>query len=173
LLGEMGRYDEGIDVYQQILDLRPADEGTAYALAFMKEASGDAKGSIKLLRSFTKKRRGDPLALNALGYTLVSNTNKLGEARRYIDEAMRLAPMNAAIIDSKGWLHFKTGENEQALKYLRQAYELDNDPEIAAHLGEVLWETGEETDAQKLWFQALSINPDSDALKDTMERFGQ
>ena len=83
------------------------------------------------------------------------------------------APVNAAIIDSKGWLHFRTGEYKLALEYLRKAYALDNDPEIAAHLGEVLWEMGEQTEAQKFWFQALAVNPDSDALTDTMERFGQ
>lgn len=173
LLGEMERYEESLDLYREVLELRPADEGTGYALAFMLELSGDLKSSIKQLRSIVRKRRNDPLALNALGYTLVANTDRLNEAGRYINEAVRLAPVNAAIIDSKGWLHFRTGEYELALEYLRQAYALDNDSEIAAHLGEVLWEMGEQTEAQKLWFQALAVNPDSDALTDTMERFGQ
>ncbi len=173
LLGEMGRYPEALDLYKEVLELRPADEGTPYAMAFMLESSGDLKSSIKQLRSFVRKRRTDPLALNALGYTLVANTDRLKEAGRYINEAVRLAPVNAAIIDSKGWLHFRTGEYELALEYLRKAYALDNDPEIAAHLGEVLWEMGEQTEAQKFWFQALAVNPDSDALTDTMERFGQ
>jgi tetratricopeptide (TPR) repeat protein len=173
LLGEMGRYDEALDTYREVLELRPADEGTGYAMAFMHELSGDLNSSIKQLRSFVRKRRADPLALNALGYTLVANTDKLSEASRYINKAIELAPANAAIIDSKGWLHFRKGEYELALKYLRDAYTLDNDPEIAAHLGEVLWEMGEQTEAQKLWFRALAINPDSDALTDTMDRFGK
>jgi tetratricopeptide (TPR) repeat protein len=173
LLGEMGRFEEALDTYREVLELRPADEGTGYAMAFMEELSGDLKSSIKQLRSFVRKRRADPLALIALGYTLVVNTDKLSEAGRYIDKAIELAPANAAIIDSKGWLHFRKGEHELALKYLRDAYALDNDPEIAAHLGEVLWEMGEQTEAQKLWFRALAINPDSDALTDTMDRFGQ
>lgn len=173
LLGEMGRYPEALGLYREVLELRPADEGTGYSMAFMMESSGDLKSSIKQLRSFVKKRRNDPLALNALGYTLVANTDRLNEAGRYIDEAVRLAPVNAAIIDSKGWLHFRTGEYELAIEYLREAYALDNDPEIAAHLGEVLWKTGAQTEAQKLWFQALAINPESDVLTDTMDRFGQ
>ena len=173
LLGEMGRYPEALGLYREVLELRPADEGTGYSMAFMMESSGDLKSSIKQLRSFVKKRRNDPLALNALGYTLVANTDRLNEAGRYINEAVRLAPVNAAIIDSKGWLHFRTGEYELAIEYLREAYALDNDPEIAAHLGEVLWKTGEQTEAQKLWFQALAINPESDVLTDTMDRFGQ
>ena len=173
LLGEMGRYPEALGLYREVLKLRPADEGAGYSMAFMMESSGDLKSSIKQLRSFVKKRRNDPLALNALGYTLVANTDRLNEAGRYINEAVRLAPVNAAIIDSKGWLHFRTGEYELAIEYLREAYALDNDPEIAAHLGEVLWKTGEQTEAQKLWFQALAINPESDVLTDTMDRFGQ
>ena len=173
LLGEMGRFEEALDTYREVLELRPADEGTGYAMAFMEELSGDLKSSIKQLRSFVRKRRADPLALNALGSTLVVNTDKLSEAGRYINKAIELAPANAAIIDSKGWLHFRKGEHELALKYLRDAYALDNDPEIAAHLGEVLWEMGEQTEAQKFWFKALAINPDSDALTDTMDRFGQ
>ena len=169
----MGRCAEELGLQLEGLELGPADEGTGYSMAFMMESSGDLKSSIKQLRSFVKKRRNDPLALNALGYTLVANTDRLNEAGRYINEAVRLAPVNAAIIDSKGWLHFRTGEYELAIEYLREAYALDNDPEIAAHLGEVLWKTGAQTEAQKLWFQALAINPESDVLTDTMDRFGQ
>ncbi len=172
LLGELGRYDESLALYQEVLELRPTDDGTAYAMAFMHESSGNLGASIKLLKSFVRKRSDDPLALNALGYTLAASTDRLREARRYIDKAIRLAPSNAAIVDSKGWLHFRAGEHEQALQYLRQAYALDNDPEIAAHLGEVLWTMGDEIEAKKLWFNALAINPDSDSLLETMERFG-
>lgn len=173
LLAQIGRYDESKVLYDEVLTLRPGDESTGFAKAFMLDRAGQTSDSIKLLRTFVRRRGDDPLALNALGYTMVDRSEKIKEAGKYIDKALALAPVNSAIIDSKGWFFYRSGDNARAIEYLTRAYSLDNDPEIAAHLGEVYWESGDEVEAQKVWFNALARNPDSDALMDTMERYGQ
>lgn len=172
LLADMGRFDEALAMLDALLELRPGDETTGYAKAFMLDRAGRTDESIKLLKKFVKQRKNDPLALNALGYTMVDRSQKLKDAGEYIEKALRLAPVNAAIIDSKGWYLYRRGDNAQAIEVLSQAYVFDNDPEIAAHLGEVYWETGDEVEAKKVWFNAIARNPESDALLETMERYG-
>ncbi len=109
-------------------------------------------------------------ALNALGYTLADQTDRLDEAEDLIRRAYELMPDDAAIIDSMGWVAFKQGRLEEAEKYLRQALSMDSNPEIAAHLGEVLWVMGRREEAQTVWNTALETSPDNRVLNDTLNR---
>lgn len=109
-------------------------------------------------------------ALNALGYILTDRTTRLDEARDFIFRAFALRPDDPAIIDSMGWWHFRTGNYPEALMYLRRAFKLYPDEEIAAHLGEVLWVINEQEQAQKIWQQGLQNSPDSDIIHRTMQR---
>lgn len=109
-------------------------------------------------------------ALNALGYTLADRTDRLQEAHDYIQRAHALAPESAAIIDSLGWVLYRMGEAEPALTHLRRAFELQPDPEIAAHLGEVLWTRGDEAQAREIWQQGAALDPDNALLERTIER---
>lgn len=109
-------------------------------------------------------------ALNALGYTLADRTDRLEEAYQYIREAYRLAPDDPAVIDSLGWVEYLRGNHEVALKNLRNAMELMPDHEIAAHLGEVLWVTGDKKEAQQVWQRGLELQPDSPVILNTIKR---
>ncbi|HKX57075.1 MAG TPA: tetratricopeptide repeat protein, partial [Xanthomonadales bacterium] len=109
-------------------------------------------------------------ALNALGYTLADQTDRLDEAEDLIRRAYELMPDDAAITDSMGWVAFKQGRLEEAESYLRQALGLDNNPEIAAHLGEVLWVMGRKDEAQEVWNAALETTADNRVLNSTLDR---
>lgn len=110
-------------------------------------------------------------ALNALGYTLADQTDRLQEAFDLIERALELRPGDPFILDSMGWVHYRLGNNTEALRYLREAWELRRDAEIAAHLGEVLWVTGDRQEARRVWNEARSESPDNEVLKKTLERF--
>lgn len=110
-------------------------------------------------------------AYNALGYSLADRNLRLPEAQALIEKALQLAPEDPFIIDSMGWLLYRTGKNQQALEYLRKAYSARPDPEIAAHLGEVLWVAGERSEAEKIWLEAAEKVPGNDALNNTIKRF--
>ena len=110
-------------------------------------------------------------ALNALGYTLADQTDRYQEALEYIQKALALKPDAAAIQDSMGWVQYRLGNHAEALRYLRQAMDNMPDPEIAAHLGEVLWVSGEHEEAEKVWKDALEQHPKSKHLLDVIERF--
>ena len=110
-------------------------------------------------------------AYNALGYSLADRNLRLPEAQGLIEKALQLSPNDPFIIDSMGWLMYRMGRHKQALEYLRKAYTARPDPEIAAHLGEVLWVDGEHREAEKIWLEAAKVTPGNDALKSTIKRF--
>ena len=109
-------------------------------------------------------------ALNALGYTLADKTTRTQEALALIRRAFVLAPHSAAISDSLGWAYFRLGNMEQAEKYLKRAYDKMHDHEIAAHYGELLWITDRQSKAVQVWKRALKETPDSNIIKDTLDR---
>jgi tetratricopeptide (TPR) repeat protein len=109
-------------------------------------------------------------AYNALGYTLADKTDRLDEAIILIEKANELLPDNAFILDSMGWVHFRLGNNDTAIKYLKQALDSRQDAEIAAHLGEVLWISGRYEEAKQVWEQGIEWAPDNAVLRDTIDR---
>jgi tetratricopeptide (TPR) repeat protein len=110
-------------------------------------------------------------AYNALGYTLAEKTDRLQEARELIEKAYKLSPDDPFILDSLGWVHYRLGNVDTAVKHLQRAYGMRPDPEIAAHLGEVLWKVGQKDEARKVWSAALTDNPNHETLTTVMQKF--
>jgi tetratricopeptide (TPR) repeat protein len=110
-------------------------------------------------------------AYNALGYTLAEKTDRLAEAKELIEKALKLSPDDPFILDSLGWVYYRLGQTQEALKHLQVAYTSRPDPEIAAHLGEVLWKSGQHDEAQKIWQAALSENPGHESLLAVMQKY--
>ncbi len=110
-------------------------------------------------------------AYNALGYTLADRTDRYKEALDLITTALELAPDDPFILDSMGWVQFRLGRAEVAAGYLRRALAIREDAEIAAHLGEVLWSSGERAEAERLWADALKRDPENPVLLETLRRF--
>ena len=123
------------------------------------------------LRKVLQLQPNNSAALNALGYTFANRNQRLSEAWELIERAYFLNPNDPAIIDSMGWIKYRMGENSVALDFLRKAYEAFKDQEIAAHLGEVLWVTGNQQEAISVWKQSLEENPGSKVLQNVMKRF--
>ena len=123
------------------------------------------------LRAYLKLKPKSAQGLNALGYILANRTSRIREARELVSRALKLDPDNPMILDSMGWVEYRSGKLEAALRYLQRAHHLMPDPEIAAHLGEVLWKMGRETEARALWARTLEANPDSEIVRRTQQRF--
>jgi len=109
-------------------------------------------------------------AYNALGYSLADRNQRLPEARELIEKALKLAPDDFFIIDSMGWVLYRMGDLKDALGYLRRAFASRPDPEIAAHLGEVLWALGERDAAERVWRDASQKSPENETLVNTVKR---
>jgi tetratricopeptide (TPR) repeat protein len=69
-----------------------------------------------------------------------------------------------------GWIAYRQGRIAEAADFLRRAWNLDQNPEIAAHLGEVLWVSGKQEEAVKVWRKAQAIDSDNPILLETLER---
>jgi len=143
-----------------------------YARAMLSEEQGDLPAMERDLRAILASDPDNATALNALGYTLADQTTRYDEALKLISRAHELRPDEPAILDSMGWVLFRTGHYDEALEYLNRAYKEFPDAEVAAHLGEVLWAVGETGAAREVWREALERDPDNPVLRSTLDRLG-
>jgi tetratricopeptide (TPR) repeat protein len=143
-----------------------------YDYALLAEKLGHLDIMESTLRKVIAQAPDNHHAYNALGYSLAERNIRLPEARELIDKALSMAPDDPFIMDSAGWVQYRLGNLKRAEELLRRAYGLRSDPEIAVHLGEVLWQKGEKADAQKLWREVRAKDPKNDALKSTLARLG-
>ncbi len=161
---------EAMGVFDQGLARFPDDADLLYARAL--HAGGMERYDILELdlKAVLEKDPNNADALNALGYTLADRTERYAEALDYIERALAAKPDEPAILDSMGWVQYRLGNHQEALKYLRRAVERTRDGEIAAHLGEVLWASGQHAEALKVWEEALKDFPDHAYLLRVMGR---
>jgi len=171
LFSEAGDNKTALLVFDQGLMENPGNLDLLYARALLRENAGDALAAENDLRQILAVQPDNADALNALGYMLVVHSTRYQEARTYIEKALQLKPGDPAIIDSMGWVEYRLGNYPQALSYLRKAYAQLADPEVAAHLTEVLWVSGDKQEARHIWSSALKQHPGDAALLNVGQRF--
>jgi len=148
----------------------PNEPDILYDQAMLAEKLKRHDDAEKLLRRVIEIKPDHSHAYNALGYSLADRGIRLEEARTLINKALELRPGDPYITDSLGWLEFRAGRAQEALKWLRQAYVTKSDTEIAAHLGEVLWTLGEQDEALRIWREGIAQDPRNDTLRETLKR---
>ncbi|CAM8661160.1 TPR_hemY_coli, heme biosynthesis-associated TPR protein [Oxalobacteraceae bacterium] len=171
ILRDAGRLPEAIKVIEDALENLPDNIDLLYEYAMLVEKNREFDAMEKALRRMIQIAPSNPQSYNALGYSFAERNIRLPEAYDLIKIALTLAPDDAFIMDSMGWVEFRMGRLEKAEELLRRAYALRPDPEIAVHLGEVLWLLGREDEAKKLWRFANGKDPKNESLKGTLERF--
>ncbi|MDH5765797.1 MAG: tetratricopeptide repeat protein [Gammaproteobacteria bacterium] len=171
LLSEARRDREALEIYNRAIKGAPENTDLLYARALTAEKLDMLDVTESDLRTVLNVDPDNANALNALGYTLADRTDRLVEAKEYILKAATLLPDDPAILDSLGWVYFRLGEYQSALKWLHKAFAQLEDAEIAAHLGETLWQTGKLDDAKKIWNRGLELQADNPVLLDTMKRY--
>lgn len=162
--------DEVLAFYQQALAARPGNQELLYSRGLYASDEGLIDLAEQDFRLILEQKPNDADTLNALGYTLADQTERYQEAFELIKAAYDMKPDNAAILDSMGWVNYRLGNFELALSYLQKAIAKSNDDEIAAHLGEVLWVSGETGRAREVWQRALKDFPGSTKLSEVMRR---
>ena len=172
LLSKNKDFSAAFDLLTEALDEMPGQVELLYTRALVAERLDRVEVLEGDLRAVLEKTPDDANALNALGYTLADRfPERLEEAKKLLERAMELKPDDPAIMDSYGWLNYRLGEYETALEYLRRAYDLINDPEIGAHLGEVLWESGKHKEALKVWRESEKKDPTQDDIQKVRARY--
>lgn len=173
LLLETDAGPEALALYEQALREIPDDGDLLYGRSLVHERLRNVGQAEADLRRILARDQDDARAMNALGYMLVTHTTRLDEARKLITRALELTPEDAAVIDSLGWVEYRQGKIHEARSLLQRAFDKVPDPEIAAHLGEVLWVLGEKDRARAIWEAALTRDPGHRVLKETMERLAR
>jgi tetratricopeptide (TPR) repeat protein len=172
ILREAERYDQAIErLLKADEDIQNSVE-IKYELGMLLERQKRYVEMEKYIRQVIELDPGYAHAYNALGYSLADRNERLKEADELIERAYQILPQDPHILDSVGWVKFRLGDNVQAEKYLRAAFEQMPQAEVAAHLGEVLWVQGRHDDAREIWRQGQELEPGNAVLQDTMRRFG-
>jgi tetratricopeptide (TPR) repeat protein len=171
LLRDASAYQEAFDLLGQALVSMPNSPDLLYDRAMAAEKvdrldilEGDLKKLIEM-------RPDHAHAYNALGFTFADRNQRIQEAHGLIETALKLAPDDPFIQDSMGWVLFRMGRQQEGLDYLQRAFKQRPDPEIAAHLGEVLWALDQRDEARKVWAESLKDHPNNETLQGTIKRF--
>lgn len=170
LLTNADEKEQAMELLTQALSISPKDYDLLYTRAMLAEQLDNLELLESDLRFLISLKPDHAEALNALGYTLADRTDRWDEALPLVEKALSLSPNNPAIIDSLGWIYFRSGDFDRALPLLKQAFEILVDHEIAAHYGEILWITGDKNQARTVWQQGLDTKPDSKIIQRTLER---
>ena len=158
-------YDRGLTAFPQSFSL-------LYGRAMVHESEGQLDAMEDDLRSILAQDPDHTATLNALGYTLTNHTQRYEEAADLIERALALSPGDPAILDSLGWVYYKLGQYSESEALLREAHNAFPDPEVAAHLGEVLWVQGRQIEARDVWRDGLSRVPEHPIILEAVERLG-
>ena len=167
------RNKEALNIYNNALKKSPENTDLLYARALTAEKLNMLDVAESDLRLVLTHEPENVNALNALGYTLAEHSQRLQEAKDFILKAIELMPNDPSVLDSLGWVYYRLGEYTESVRWLRQAFAQYEDAEIAAHLGEVLWVSGNTDEAGKVWKRGISLRANHPVLVETMKRFNQ
>lgn len=170
VLREAKQWSDANDLLTHANEQFPDDVDLLYEQSMVLEKLGRLADMERMLRRVIALKPENQQAYNALGYALADRNLRLPEARTLIRKALELSPGEAAITDSLGWVEYRLGNRVEALRLLRDAYKAQPDAEIGAHLGEVLWVSGQTDEAREVLRQARTRDADNDVLRETITR---
>jgi tetratricopeptide (TPR) repeat protein len=173
MLQQAGQPEEAMLLLDAALVELPDEFSLRYGRALLAVSMGRIELAETDLRRAIAEDPDNAVAINALGYTLADLTDRYDEAEELIRLAYELQPDDPSVIDSMGWIAYRQGRLDEAERYLREAWHLLRNPEVAAHLGEVLWVRGYPDEARALWAEGREVEGDQRVLIETMQRFGE
>lgn len=171
ILREAKQFDISYKILAEALEKLPNHPQLLFEAAMAADKLGKPELFEQLLRKLLQVAPEHAQANNALGYSFLERNVRLEEGMQLVEKAYQLAPDDAAITDSMGWGYYRLGKLDKSLEFLRRAFATTPDPEIAAHLGEVLWVQGNKDEARKIWQDTLKAHPDSESLRVLIKRF--
>jgi tetratricopeptide (TPR) repeat protein len=173
ILSASGQFGDALEVYNTALELSPGNIELLFARGMAAERVDRLDILEADIKAVLKVQPNNAHALNALGFTLADRTDRYEEAYDMLKRAVELLPNNAAVLDSFGWVNYRMGNYDVAVRLLQSALSKDYDNEIAAHLVEVLWVSGNKEGAKGVWKEALKKAPDDPRIRQVIQRLTQ
>ena len=173
ILEKQERYPDALRILNRALQDEPENAELLYARGNIYWQLEQFAELEQDMRAVMRLQPDSPAAYNALGYNFADRNLRLQEARELIAKALKLAPESPAIQDSMGWLEYRLGNLPRALELLKQAFENEPEAEIAAHYGEVLWKSGQQAEARKVWAKGMELDAKHKVLLETMQRLNR
>jgi len=170
-LNEAKQVEKAYQVLQQGLTKLPNHPDLLYEAAILADKAGKHDVFEQLMRKLIQIRPDHAHAYNALGYGLLERNERIPEAVKLVEKALQLAPNDPAIMDSVGWGYYRMGKLDESINLLKRAFASNPDPEIASHLGEVLWMSGDKEQAKQIWQESLKANPGNAMLRAVIQKF--
>ena len=161
---------DALTLMEEAIKRYPTNPELLYDYALLAESQKKLPEMEATLRLVIELAPNNQHAYNALGYSYADRNINLNEALVLIEKALKIAPDDPFILDSFGWVKYRLGKFDEAELALRHAYQLRSDPEIAIHLGEVLWSSGKKDEARQLWMEVNRKYPKNETLKSTLIR---
>jgi len=171
LLRDAKQFEAAQQVLSDALGKLPNQPQLLFEAAMVADKLGKIDQFEQILRKLLQVAPEHAQAYNALGYSFLDRNVRIEEGMRLVQKAYQLEPNDAAITDSVGWGYYRLGKIDKSAEYLRKAFALNTDPEIAAHLGEVLWVQGNKDEAIKIWQNTLKDHPESTILRELLKKF--
>ena len=170
LLQQAGLPAKAKQLLDRSLNRYPGEVDLLFARVIYFDSIKDLASSEADLRSIIAIKPDDARALNHLGYMLADQTTRYEEALTLLESAIALNPGDPATTDSLAWAQYKLGRYEDALQNIRRAFAVFPDPEVASHMGEILWMMGRRDEALAVWQRALEGAPDDPLVTEAMQR---
>jgi tetratricopeptide (TPR) repeat protein len=171
MLRDAKQFDTSYQVLTDALKTYPNQQQLMFEVAMAADKLNKNDVFEQTLRKLLLVAPDHAQAYNALGYSFLERNVRVDEGMKLVEKAYQIEPEDAAIIDSVGWGYYRLGKLEKSAEYLRRAFAANPDPEIAAHLGEVLWTQGNKDEAKKIWHEAVKSNPENDVLRSVLKKF--
>ena len=171
MLRDAQKLEAAYQVLMLWLEKIPNQPDLMYEAGMLADRLGKHDIFEQMMRKIIDIKPDYAQAYNALGYGLIERNERIQEAMRLVEKAYQLTPDDVGIIDSMGFGYYRLGDLVKSLEFLRRAYAITPDPEIAAHLGEVLWVQGQKEEAKNTWDSALRLSPKNTVLQAVIKKF--
>lgn len=171
LLDESKAFKKAVTMLTGAVEKFPTNTQLRFFLGTMQDRLGNSKETILQMSKVIEQDKDHVQALNYLAYTYAELGKNLDDATALAHHALELQPNDGYILDTIGWIHFKKGEVEEAIKYLEAAHKAKVDESIIAeHLGDAYLRHQMWQKAQKMYQKAADLERDNDHNRKIKEK---
>ena len=173
ILIRLDRNDDALATLNEGLGRVPDEPGLLYQLAITYDGSGEFDKTVKTLQHLIEVKPDHFDAMNYLGYSWADRNMRLDEALKLVQRALEFKPDASYIIDSLGWIYYRLGRYEEALKQLLLAGEkMGGDATVLEHIGDTYDKLSKGDLAVEFWSLALQADPDNADISEKLKSKG-